>query len=133
MIRATQLSKICCTHGKLCCSDQQIFPGQLAEILGHQEFGTESRIPKNIPNKKHSYSLRFVTFLILNSRDLFLQSWGSFYTHPISTAILSSWKSVRKLEGYCRTPVPKKEHQMRDLTHAAESLEMRHAAFLSAK
>ena len=49
--------KICCTHGKLCCSDQQSFPSQLAETLVDRGVGTAHCIPKNIPTKKHSYSL----------------------------------------------------------------------------
>jgi hypothetical protein len=41
-----KLGKICCTRGKLCCSDQQIFPPQLAETLVDRGVGTERYIPK---------------------------------------------------------------------------------------
>jgi hypothetical protein len=66
-IRLTQISKICCTYGRLCCSDQQIFPPQLAETLANHGVGIERCIPKNIPTKKHSYSLplRLCCFLWL--------------------------------------------------------------------
>lgn len=41
-----KLGKICWTHGKLCCSDQQIVPPRLAETLLHRGVGTERSIPK---------------------------------------------------------------------------------------
>jgi hypothetical protein len=65
---ARQLGKICCTHGKLCWSDQQIFPSHFVEILEVKRVRSASRIPKtfllrNIP----TLALSFLISLILSS------------------------------------------------------------------
>jgi hypothetical protein len=63
-IRSTQISKICWTHGKLCCSDQQIVPPQLAETLLHRGVGTERSIPKTFLLRKIP-TLCLLAFLIV--------------------------------------------------------------------